>query len=175
MNQEISALLSDINGQDIFELCYLASKIRDQKKQGVVTFSPKVFIPLTRLCRDICGYCTFRQEPYNLGDLYKSPDAILEVARHGQKLGCTEALFTLGERPELKYPEAKQWIERHGFKSTLDYLKFACELVLKETSLLPHANPGTMTQREMEDLLPFNVSMGLMLESTSEKLYQEKK
>ena len=172
MNQEISALLSDINGQDIFELCYLASKIRDQKKQRVVTFSPKVFIPLTRLCRDICGYCTFRQEPHNVGDLYMSPNAILEVARHGQKLGCTEALFTLGERPELKYPEAKQWLERHGFKSTLDYLKFACELVLKETSLLPHANPGTMSQREMEDLLPFNVSMGLMLESTSEKLYQ---
>ena len=80
MNKEISALLSDINGQDIFELCYLASTIRDQKKQRVVTFSPKVFIPLTRLCRDICGYCTFRQEPYNLGDLYMSPDAILEVA-----------------------------------------------------------------------------------------------
>ena len=118
MNQEISALLSDINGQDIFELCYLASKIRDQIKQRVVTFSPKVFIPLTRLCRDICGYCTFRQEPYNVRDLYMSPDAILEVARHGQKLGCTEALFTLGERPELKYPEAKQWLERHGFKST---------------------------------------------------------
>ena len=172
MNRETSALLLDINGQDIFELCQLSSKIRDQRKQRVVTFSPKVFIPLTRLCRDICGYCTFRQEPSKLSDLYMLPDDILEVARQGQNLGCTEALFTLGERPELKYPEAKQWLESHGFKSTLDYLRFACELVLKETTLLPHANPGTMSHREMEDLLPFNPSMGLMLESTSEKLYQ---
>jgi len=172
MNRETSALLLDINGQDILELCQLSSKIRDQRKQRVVTFSPKVFIPLTRLCRDICGYCTFRQEPSKLSDLYMLPDDILEVARQGQNLGCTEALFTLGERPELKYPEAKQWLESHGFKSTLDYLRFACELVLKETTLLPHANPGTMSHREMEDLLPFNPSMGLMLESTSEKLYQ---
>ena len=172
MNRETSALLLDINGQDIFELCQLSSKIRDQRNQRVVTFSPKVFIPLTRLCRDICGYCTFRQEPSKLSDLYMLPDDILEVARQGQKLGCTEALFTLGERPELKYPEAKQWLESYGFKSTLDYLRFACELVLKETTLLPHANPGTMSHREMEDLLPFNPSMGLMLESTSEKLYQ---
>ena len=172
MNRETSALLLDINGQDIFELCQLSSKIRDQRNQRVVTFSPKVFIPLTRLCRDICGYCTFRQEPSKLSDLYMLPDDILEVARQGQKLGCTEALFTLGERPELKYPEAKQWLESYGFKSTLDYLRFACELVLNETTLLPHANPGTMSHREMEDLLPFNPSMGLMLESTSEKLYQ---
>ena len=172
MNQEISAVLPDINGQEISDLCKLASDTRGQRSDKIVTFSPKVFIPLTRLCRDICGYCTFRQDPQNLSDLYMSPDAIIQVAEQGEKLGCTEALFTLGERPELKYPEARKWLDSRGFKSTLDYLKFACQLVLTETTLLPHANPGTMSHREMASLLPFNPSMGLMLESTSEKLYQ---
>ena len=172
MNQEISAVLPDINGQEISDLCNLASDTRGQRSDKIVTFSPKVFIPLTRLCRDICGYCTFRQDPQNLSDLYMSPDAIIQVAEQGEKLGCTEALFTLGERPELKYPEARKWLDSRGFKSTLDYLKFACQLVLTETTLLPHANPGTMSHREMASLLPFNPSMGLMLESTSEKLYQ---
>ena len=172
MNQEISAVLPDINGQEISDLCNLASDTRGQRSDKIVTFSPKVFIPLTRLCRDICGYCTFRQDPQNLSDLYMSPDAIIQVAEQGEKLGCTEALFTLGERPELKYPEAQKWLDSRGFKSTLDYLKFACQLVLTETTLLPHANPGTMSHREMASLLPFNPSMGLMLESTSEKLYQ---
>lgn len=172
MNREIAAVLPDVSGQEISDLCKLASKTRGQRADKIVTFSPKVFIPLTRLCRDICGYCTFRQDPQNLSDLYMSPDAIIQVAEQGEKLGCTEALFTLGERPELKYPEARKWLDDRGFKSTLDYLKFACQLVLNETSLLPHANPGTMSHREMENLLPFNPSMGLMLESTSEKLYQ---
>ena len=172
MNREIAAVLPDVSGQEISDLCKLASKTRGQRADKIVTFSPKVFIPLTRLCRDICGYCTFRQDPQNLSDLYMSPDAIIQVAEQGEKLGCTEALFTLGERPELKYPEARKWLNDRGFKSTLDYLKFACQLVLNETSLLPHANPGTMSHREMENLLPFNPSMGLMLESTSEKLYQ---
>ena len=118
MNQEISAVLPDINGQEISDLCKLASDTRGQRSDKIVTFSPKIFIPLTRLCRDICGYCTFRQDPQNLSDLYMSPDAIIQVAEQGEKLGCTEALFTLGERPELKYPEARKWLDSLFFHAT---------------------------------------------------------
>ena len=120
MTQEIAAVLPDVIGQEIFELCKLASDTRTQSEDKIVTFSPKVFIPLTRVCRDMCGYCTFRQDPQNLPDLYMSPDAIIEVASQGEKLGCTEALFTLGERPELKYPEARKWLEDRGFTSSVD-------------------------------------------------------
>jgi len=124
------------------------------------------------MCRDFCGYCTFRKDPTQAGkDLYMSPDQVLEVARKGAALGCTEALFTLGERPEQRYSEAKEWLEHRGFKTTLEYLTHVSQLVLDETSMLPHANPGTMARREIADLKPFNPSMGIMLESTSEALY----
>lgn len=155
------------------ELCAAAAALRDQGKGRIVTFSPKVFIPLTRLCRDFCGYCTFRQDPAAAGHrLYMTPEEVLEVARRGEKLGCTEALFTLGERPELRYPEARDWLNRRGYRTTLEYVAAMCRLVAEETGLLPHANPGTMSRREMESLRPWNVSMGLMLESVSERLHQ---
>ena len=153
------------------KLCAVAAQLRDQGKGKTVTFSPKVFIPLTRLCRDFCGYCTFRQDPASAQKLYMSPEEILGVARAGQRLGCTEALFTLGERPEQRYPEAKEWLEHRGYQTTPQYLADMCRLVSKETDLLPHANPGTMSRREMAALRPFNPSMGLMLESASERLY----
>jgi FO synthase len=146
--------------------------MRDLGKGRVVSFSPKVFIPLTHMCRDFCGYCIFRKTPEQAGDtLYMTPEQVLDVAKAGQRLGCTEALFTLGERPELRYPEAKEWLRERGFETTLEYLAYVNELVLEETTLLPHANPGTMSRREMAALQPYNPSMGLMLESTSPALH----
>ena len=156
----------------IQELCSAAAQLRDAGKGRTVTFSPKVFIPLTHLCRDFCGYCTFRQSPESASRLYMTPEEVLNVAKAGQRLGCTEALFTLGERPEQRYPEAKDWLNHRGFNTTLEYLAYVCRLVVEETNLLPHANPGTMSRRELADLQPFNPSMGLMLESTSPRLYE---
>ncbi len=154
------------------DICAAASEMRLQGKGTIVTFSPKVFIPLTHMCRDFCGYCTFRKDPQQAGqDIYMTPEQVLDVANAGAALGCTEALFTLGERPEQRYPEAQDWLERRGFKTTLEYLIHVCQLVLEETDMLPHANPGTMARREIAALQPFNPSMGLMLESTSKALY----
>ena len=166
-----AVLLAQGEQQGLDRLCAVAAHLRDQGKGRVVTFSPKVFIPLTRLCRDFCGYCTFRQDPESADRLFMTPEQVLDVALAGQRLGCTEALFTLGERPEQRYPEAQEWLIRHGYRTTLEYLTSLCELVLNETALLPHANPGTMSRREVEALQPFNPSMGLMLESTSRHLY----
>ena len=170
---EAVSLLGAGNGR-LEDLCAVAAELRDRGKGRAVTFSPKVFIPLTRLCRDFCGYCTFRQDPASAGEtLFMTPEQIVDVARAGGRLGCTEALFTLGERPEQRYPEAKDWLRRRGYSTTLQYLADMCKLVIEETSLLPHANPGTMSRREMASLQPYNPSMGLMLESTSERLYAE--
>ena len=166
-------LLAGPDCPPVAELCAMASQIRDVGKGRIVTFSPKVFIPLTHLCRDFCGYCTFRHSPETAPSLFMSPEEVLTVAKAGQRLGCTEALFTLGERPEQRYPEAKQWLNHRGYVSTLEYLTSVCRLVLEETDLMPHANPGTMSRRELAALQPFNPSMGLMLESTSPRLYEK--
>ena len=164
--------LADAGADELAEMCAAAAAMRDAGKGSIVTFSPKVFIPLTHLCRDFCGYCIFRQSPQQAGDnLYMTPEQVLAVAQAGGRLGCTEALFTLGERPEQRYPEARDWLQRRGFKTTLEYLAYVCRLVLEETPLLPHANPGTMSRRELEALRPYNPSMGLMLESTAPALY----
>ena len=165
-------LLDGPGSYPVADLCAAAARLRDRGKGKIVTFSPKVFIPLTHLCRDFCGYCTFRQNPQAAPRLYMSPEEVLAVAQAGQRLGCTEALFTLGERPEQRYPEARQWLTHRGYGSTLEYLTAMCQLVLEETALLPHANPGTMSRRELAALQPFNPSMGLMLESVSPRLYQ---
>ena len=171
---EAASVFVDASGSSLNELCHASAQIRDIGKGKTVTFSPKVFIPLTRLCRDFCSYCTFRQDPGEAGErLYMTPEEVLEVAQAGQRLGCTEALFTLGERPEARYPEAKEWLAIRGYRTTLEYLTAMCKLVVEETSLLPHANPGTMSRQEMAALRPCNPSMGLMLESTSPRLYEE--
>lgn len=168
-----ASVLAEVGRDRLADLCAVAATLRDQGKGSTVTFSPKVFIPLTRLCRDFCGYCTFRQDPASSGGkLYMTPEEVLDVARAGQRLGCTEALFTLGERPELRYPEAKEWLKRRGYATTLHYLAEICKLVVDETSILPHANPGTMGRREMASLQPYNPSMGLMLESSSQRLHE---
>ncbi len=165
-----ACLFSNANPHELYGLCEAGRQIRDAGKGSTISFSPKVFIPLTRLCRDFCGYCTFRQSPAEASSLFLSPEQVLAIAKVGQRLGCTEALFTLGERPEQRYPEAKTWLQNRGFKSTLDYLTFVCSLVLKETKLLPHSNPGTMSRIEMAKLKEVNVSLGVMLETLSSKL-----
>lgn len=164
--------LTNADGNSTADLCAAASELRDRGRGRVVTFSPKVFIPLTRLCRDFCGYCTFRQSPEESDGLYLTFEEVLSVAGAGQRLGCTEALFTLGERPEQRYPEASQWLADRGFRTTLEYLSRMCRAVFEETDLLPHGNPGTMSRRELEALQPTNPSIGIMLESSSPRLYE---
>ena len=130
-----------------------------------VTYSPKVFIPLTMLCRDRCGYCTFAQSPAHLPAAYLSPDEVLDIATRGAQAGCHEALFTLGELPEERYPVAAQWLADHGYASTVDYLAAMCALVLEETGLLPHANAGALDRQDLARLRTVAPSQGMMLES----------
>lgn len=130
-----------------------------------ITFSPKVFIPLTKLCRDRCGYCTFAEPPAHLESPYMSLEDVLSIAKSGAKAGCMEALFTLGERPELRYPAAADWLAENGFSSTIEYLAAASKLVLEETGLLPHANAGALYPEELELLRKSCASQGMMLES----------
>lgn len=159
-------------GEELLELLTAAAELRDRHKGRVVTFSPKVFVPLTNLCRDFCGYCTFRKAPDEPGAKTMTIDEVLRVVRQGKSLGCTEILFSLGDKPEAIYPEMKEFLAEHGHQRTLDYLFAACKAVLEETELLPHANPGVMGQADLQRLKTVNVSMGLMLESVSERLMQ---
>ena len=152
------------------ELLAAAREARDRFKPGVITYSRKVFIPLTNLCRDYCGYCTFRRDPGDPGAHTLTPDEVLQVAREGEKLGCSEALFSLGDKPELIFPEMRETLRHLGFRSTLHYLEAMCELVLRETSLLPHPNPGLMSAEWIARLAVVSSSMGLMLETTNYSL-----
>ena len=152
------------------ELIASATKTRDRRHAEVVSYSRKVFIPLTNLCRDVCHYCTFAKTPRHLTSAYLSPDQVLEIARAGQAQGCKEALFTLGDKPELRYRAARDALAGLGHDSTLDYLKSMAELVLRETGLLPHLNPGILTLDDYRSLRAAAPSMGLMLESTSSRL-----
>ncbi len=147
------------------ELSAEARRIRTARYGNRITWSPKVFIPLTMLCRDRCGYCTFAQPPARLEAPYLTPDEVLAIARRGALAGCHEALFTLGERPELRYPVAADWLERHGHASTVDYLAAMARLVLDETGLLPHANAGALSADELALLRQVAPSQGMMLES----------
>jgi 7,8-didemethyl-8-hydroxy-5-deazariboflavin synthase CofG subunit len=139
-------------------------------KPKVITYSRKVFIPLTNLCRDYCGYCIFRRDPGDPGAHTMTPEEILALARAGEKLGCTEALFSLGDKPEWLFPEMRETLRRLGYKSTLHYLEAMCELVLRETSLLPHPNPGLLSAEWISRLAAVSPSMGLMLETTNSSL-----
>lgn len=155
---------------DLPAILAAARAAKERFRPGVITYSRKVFIPLTNLCRDYCGYCTFRRDPGQDGALTMSPDAVLDVARAGEKLGCTEALFSLGDKPELVFPEMRDVLHRLGYKSTLHYLEAMCELVLRETSLLPHPNPGLLSSEWLRRLARWSPSIGLMLESMSNAL-----
>ena len=157
-------------GRSLEKLCHVAREIRDASKGRIITFSPKVFIPLTQLCRDFCKYCVFRQSPRSAQKLFMTPEEVLNVALEGQASGCREALFVLGEKPEERYPEARDWLRRYGYGSTIEYLCAMCKLILRKTHLYPHSNPGTMTHTELKTLREVNVSMGLMLENISPRL-----
>src|SRR5580698_7697784 len=155
---------------DLPALLAAARAAKERFKPGVVTYSRKVFIPLTNLCRDYCGYCTFRRDPGEAGAHTMTPEEVLAVAREGEKLGCTEALFSLGDKPELLFPQMRETLRRLGYKSTLHYLEAMCELVLRETNLLPHPNPGLLSAEWISRLSEVSPSMGLMLETTNASL-----
>ena len=177
---EATVLLA-ADGADLDRLCTVAARVRDAGlagagRPGVVTYSPKVFIPVTRLCRDRCHYCTFVETPGHAAREgrapYLSPDEILAIAAEGAGLGCLEALFTLGDRPEDRWPEAREWLDAEGYDSTLAYVRAMAVRVLEETGLLPHLNPGVMSWEEMNRLKPVSPSMGMMLETTSRRLFE---
>jgi 7,8-didemethyl-8-hydroxy-5-deazariboflavin synthase CofG subunit len=147
-----------------------AQEVRARFKGDVVTYSRKVFIPLTNLCRDYCGYCTFRRGPGEPGAHTMTPDEVLDVVRAGEGMGCTEALFSLGDKPERLFPEVRDALKGLGYKSTLHYLEAMCEMVLRESSLLPHPNPGLMSAEWLQRLSRVAPSLGLMLETTSTRL-----
>jgi FO synthase len=155
---------------DLPQLLAAARAAKERFKPAAITYSRKVFLPLTNLCRDYCGYCTFRRDPGDPGAHTMTRDEVLNVARAGEKLGCTEALFSLGDKPELLFPEMRETLRHRGYKSTLHYLEAMCELVLRETSLLPHPNPGLLSAEWIERLANVSPSMGLMLESTNTSL-----
>ncbi len=160
----------------------VASALRDEGLENagrprVITYSRKVFVPLTTLCRDRCHYCVFVDTPGQLALLrkpaYMSPEQVLTVVRQGQAMGCKEALLTLGDRPEERWPEARAWLDEHGFASTIDYVAHIARLITAETGMLVHANPGVMHPDELAALRPVSPSMGMMLETTSRRLYEE--
>ena len=157
-------------GRGLEELFQAAAELRRRRTGVIITYSRKVFIPLTNLCRDRCGYCTFARDGADPSAHTMTPDEVLAVAEAGRRAGCKEALFSLGERPEIRHPAYRRTLNEKGYASTIVYLADMCRLVFEHTGLLPHANPGTMTREEMEKLQPFNVSMGMMLESVSERL-----
>jgi len=188
LNVDEAAVAMAARGEDLADLCASAARVRDAGlastgRRGAtgrlpISYSRKVFIPVTHLCRDQCHYCTFVTVPGKLRaqgrGMYMAPDEILEVARRGAEMGCKETLFTLGDRPETRWPEARQWLDERGYDSTLDYVRAMAIRVLEETGLLPHLNPGVMSWSEMSRLKPVAPSMGMMLETTSRRLFENK-
>src|SRR3954469_24840289 len=168
-----ATVLLHARGDDLADLMTSAGRVRDAGlaaagRPGVVTYSRKVFIPLTRLCRDRCHYCTFATTPNRLPAPYLSPDEVIAIAARGAELGCKEALFTLGDRPEERWPQAREWLAAHGYDDTLSYVRAMAIRVLEETGLLPHINAGVMTWSELARLKAVAPSMGLMLETTAD-------
>ncbi len=166
----VDSLVHDFVDAPLDELMHRAREVRDAAHGTRITFSPKVFIPLTMLCRDKCGYCTFAQPPARLEKPYLTPDDVLAIARQGARQGCHEALFTLGERPELRYEIAADWLRANRYDSTVHYLHDMCKLVLDETGLLPHANAGALYADELAMLRRVSPSQGMMLESLRDDL-----
>ena len=166
---ESEALLG-ATGEALSALLEAAARLRDRGRGRRITFSAKVFVPLTTLCRDYCGYCTFRKDPGEPGALTMTPEQVVALCRAGERLGAKEALFSLGDKPEAAFPAHREFLRRMGHRTTLDYLRAVSEVVLEETGLLPHANPGLMTERDLARLREVSVSMGIMLESTSARL-----
>ena len=188
LNVDEAATALAARGEALADLCASAARVRDAGLESAgrrgtngrlpVSYSCKVFIPVTHLCRDTCHYCTFVIVPGKLRSagqgMYLEPEEILDIARRGGELGCKEALFTLGDRPETRWPEARQWLDQRGYDSTLDYVRAMAIRVLEETGLLPHLNPGVMSWSELSRLKPVAPSMGMMLETTSRRLFETK-
>jgi FO synthase len=186
LNLDEAAVAMTARGEDLSDLCSSAARVRDAGLRSAgrsghtgrlpISYSRKVFIPVTHLCRDTCHYCTFVTVPGKLRaagrGMYLEADEIVDIARRGAERGCKEALFTLGDRPETRWPEARQWLDERGYNSTLDYVRAAAIRVLEETGLLPHLNPGVMSWAEMSRLRPVAPSMGMMLETTSRRLFE---
>jgi 7,8-didemethyl-8-hydroxy-5-deazariboflavin synthase CofG subunit len=170
LSRDLACRLIRAPEHELPELLAAAVEAKQRFKPSVITYSRKVFIPLTNLCRDYCGYCTFRRDPDEAGARTMSPDEVLAVARAGEKMGCSEALFSLGDKPEVAFREMREGLRRLGYSSTLQYLEAMCELVLRETSLLPHPNPGLLSTEWITRLAAVSPSMGLMLETTSTSL-----
>lgn len=158
------------SNQGLDDLMTRAAALRDRHWGRAISYSRKVFIPLTTMCRNDCGYCTFVKRPGDPAAGYMTPDEVLAVAAEGERLGCKEALFSLGERPERRYSEASDALRRLGYETTVDYLLDACRLVLDHTSLVPHVNAGTLTEDEIARLRDVSGSMGMMLENVSKRL-----
>ena len=167
--REAEALLATPDAR-LPELLAAAGALRDRGRGRAITFSAKVFVPLTTLCRDYCGYCTFRKDPGQSGAHTMTPDEVIALVQAGERLGAKEALFSLGDKPEAAFPEYRETLRRLGHRTTIGYLRAVCERVVAESSLLPHANPGLMSERDLAALREVNVSMGIMLETTSERL-----
>ncbi|MGW0703780.1 bifunctional FO biosynthesis protein CofGH [Streptomyces sp. NPDC002867] len=177
-----AAVLLQARGSDLEDLAASAGRVRDAGleaagRPGVITYSKSVFVPLTRLCRDKCHYCTFATVPGKLRraghGMFMSPDEVLEIARRGAELGCKEALITLGDKPEDRWPEAREWLDAHGYDDTIAYVRAMSIRILEETGLLPHLNPGVMTWTDFQRLKPVAPSMGMMLETTATRLWSE--
>src|ERR1700729_3291055 len=174
-----ATILLQARGEALDTLLGYASRTRDAGleaagRPGIITYSRKVFIPLTRLCRDRCGYCTFVTVPGRLPAPFLSPDEVLKIAADGAALGCKEALFTLGDRPEARWTQAREWLDAHGYDDTLSYVRAMAIRVLEETGLLPHLNPGVLSWQDFQRLKPVAPSMGMMLETTSRRLFEER-
>lgn len=188
LNVDEAAIAMTARGDELADLCASAARVRDAGlvsagRHGpsgrlAISYSRKVFIPVTRLCRDNCHYCTFVTVPGKLraqgSSTYMEPDEILDVARRGAEFGCKEALFTLGDRPEARWRQAREWLGERGYDSTLSYVRAMAIRVLEQTGLLPHLNPGVMSWSEMSRLKPVAPSMGMMLETTSRRLFETK-
>jgi FO synthase len=179
LDPDEATVLLHARGEDLQRLLEYASRTRDAgleaaNRPGIITYSRKVFIPLTRLCRDRCGYCTFATVPHRLHSLYLEPDEVLAIAREGAALGCKEALFTLGDKPEDRWRQAREWLDAHGYDDTLSYVRAMAIRVLEETGLLPHLNPGVLSWQDFQRLKPVAPSMGMMLETTATRLFAEK-
>src|ERR1700748_2568446 len=175
LDQTEAEILLHARGDDLTALLGYAARTRDAGleaagRPGIITYSKKVFIPLTRLCRDRCGYCTFATVPGRLDSPYLSPDEVLEIARQGAALRCKEALFTLGDRPEDRWSAARDWLDQNGYDDTLSYVRVMAVRVLEETGLLPHLNPGGLSWPDFQRLHPAAPSMGRMLETLSRRL-----
>jgi FO synthase len=168
--EDTARILASLEAVPLSELLQQATALRRAGHGNVISYSRKVFIPLTQLCRDVCGYCTFAKAPREVAKPYLSPQDVLAIARAGEKAGCREALFTLGDKPELRYGAAREALNQLGFDTTVDYLEAVCALVLKETSLLPHVNAGVMDEPDIARLRKVSVSQGIMLETVSARL-----